>query len=108
MKLALACVTGLLVVAAVFAIWPAFGAPWIAGDEPVSELTPAGKCQEARLYRQLLEDPAYRERSVAAGVANTRYYRSDMTEERLRQAEQAQYDSNLSLWAASIEFWCER
>lgn len=98
-----------LVIAAIFAIWPAFGAPWVPnGDEGVSLLTPEGECQQARLWREILEDPRYRERVITSGVASMRAYRGDMTEAELRRAGEVSYDASISYNSAKIEFWCSR
>jgi hypothetical protein len=98
---------GMLAVSTIFAVWPFFGAPW-AGGRAVSVATLEERCKEARLTRQLSEDPRYRERYVSAGVAAIRLYRDDMPIEVLRQAEETRYDSALSLDAAAIEYWCNR
>jgi len=71
-------------------------------------LTPQGQCEEARLLRQLLENPSYRQRWVESSVASGKYFREDMTETELRAAYQTSFDGGLSRKAAEIEFWCSR
>ena len=107
-QVAITALMVMLVVATVFAVWPAFGAPWISSSRTVSDATAEERCKESRLYRQKLEHPPYREKTVAVGIAAIRLYRNDMDMELLRQAEEAQYDGHLTLAAADIAFWCNQ